>query len=113
MSIAEGSNVRLTIGSSAVYYRDRERSSLLAVDQCTDEPICLYKPFSCKLCPGIIEISVESQTCTYYGRVGSGIPAKRPSRIAQDRVPTELFAQETKVHRSLQAIEKTSLFRLF
>ena len=34
-------NVRLTRGFSPVYHRDRERSSLLAVDQCTDGHLSL------------------------------------------------------------------------
>ena len=54
---------------------------------------------------------VESKTRTYHGRVGSGRPAKRPGGVGQDWVPTELFAQETKVHRTLQGIEETSLQR--
>ena len=55
---------------------------------------------------------VESKTRTYHGRVGSERPAERPGGVGQDWVPTELFAQETKVHRSLQGIEETSLQRL-
>ena len=36
---------------------------------------------------------VESKTRTYYGRVG------------QDCIPTDMFAQETRVPRTLQRIE--------
>ena len=57
-------------------------------------------------------LPVESKTRTYHGRVGSERPAERPGGVGQDWVPTELFAQETKVHRSPQAIEETSLQRL-
>ena len=32
---------QLTSGSSPVYHRDRERSSLLALDQCTDAYLSL------------------------------------------------------------------------
>ena len=52
---------------------------------------------------------VESKTLTYYGRVGSGSPAERPGGVGQDWVPTKLFAQETKVHRTFQSIEETPL----
>ena len=45
---------------------------------------------------------VESKTRTYHGQVGSGRPAERPGGVGQDGVPTELFAQETKVHRTFQ-----------
>ena len=55
---------------------------------------------------------VESKTWTYHERVGSERPAERPGGVGQDWVPTELFAQETKVHRSLQGIEEPSLQRL-
>ena len=55
---------------------------------------------------------VESQTRTYHGRVGSERQAERPGGVGQDWAQTELFAQETKVHRSLQGIEETSLQRL-
>ena len=46
---------------------------------------------------------VESKTRTHHERVGSGSPAERPGGVAQDWVPTELFARETKVHRSFQS----------
>ena len=55
---------------------------------------------------------VEFKTRTYHGRVGSGRPAERPEGVGQDWVPTKLFAQVTKVHRTLQSIEDTSLQRL-
>ena len=55
---------------------------------------------------------VESKTRTYHGRVGSGRPAGRPGGVGQDWVPTELFAQETKVPCTPQGIEKTLLERL-
>ena len=55
---------------------------------------------------------VEPKTRTYHGRVGSERPTERPGGVGQDWVPTKLFAQETKVHRSLQGIEETSLQRL-
>ena len=49
---------------------------------------------------------VESKTRTYHGRVGSGRPAERPGRVGQDWVPTELFAQETKVLVPTKASKK-------
>ena len=52
---------------------------------------------------------VESKTRTYHGRVGSERPAERPGEVGQDWVATELFAQETKVHRTLQGIEETNV----
>ena len=55
---------------------------------------------------------VESKTRTYHGRVGSGRPAERPGGVGQDWVPTELFAKETKVQRTFQRIEDTTLQRL-
>ena len=55
---------------------------------------------------------VQSKTRTYHGRVGSERPAERPGGFGQDCVPTELFAQETKVHRSFHSIEEHSLQRL-
>ena len=48
---------------------------------------------------------------TYHGRVRSERPAERPGGVGQDWVPTELFAQETKVPCTLQGIEETSLQR--
>ena len=65
-------------------------------------PFGLYPPFSCKAYPG---------TRTYHERVGSERPAERPGEVGQDWVPTELFAQKTKVYRSLQGIEETTLLR--
>ena len=41
----EEQNYRLTTGLSAVYHWDRERSSLLAVDQCTDAYVALQTLF--------------------------------------------------------------------
>ena len=55
---------------------------------------------------------VESKTRTYHGRVGSERPAERSSEVGQDSVPTELFARETKVHRTFRGIEERSLQRL-
>ena len=49
---------------------------------------------------------VESKTRTYHGWVGSGRPAERPGGVGQDWVPTELFAQETKVPCTLQGSQK-------
>ena len=52
--------------------------------------------------------TVESKTRTYHRRVGSGRLAVRPGWVGQDWVPTELFAQDTRVPRTLQGIEETS-----
>ena len=67
-------------------------------------PFCPCKTFSCKACPG--------KTRTYNGRVGSERPAERPGEARQDWVPTKLFAQETKVHRSFSA-SRTRRFNVF
>ena len=53
----------------------------------------------------------ESKTRTYHRRVGTERLAERPGEVGQDWVPTELFTQEEKVHRTLQGIEETSLQR--
>ena len=53
---------------------------------------------------------VESKTRTYHGRVASERPAERPGGVGQDWVPTESFAQETKVHRSLQGTEEAKSY---
>ena len=45
---------RFIRGLSAVYERDRERSSFLAADQWTGASFCLCKYFLCKACPGIL-----------------------------------------------------------
>ena len=55
------------------------------------------------------ETPFESTTRTYHGQIGSRRPAERPGGVVQDRVPTKLFAQETKIHRTLQSIEETPL----
>ena len=55
---------------------------------------------------------VEPKTRTYHGLVRFARPAERPGEVGQDGVPTKLFAQETKVQRTLQGIEETSLQRL-
>ena len=52
---------------------------------------------------------VESKPGQTHVRVGSGSPSERPGGVAQNWVPTELFARETKVHRIFQGIEETSL----
>ena len=52
---------------------------------------------------------IDPKTRTYYGQVGSARPADRPGGVGQDWVPTALFAQETKVPRTFQGIEKASL----
>ena len=54
-------------------------------------------------------IPVESKTQTYQRRVGSGIPAERPGRVAQGWVATKLFVWETKILRIFKSIEKESL----
>ena len=51
---------------------------------------------------------VESKTRTYHGRAGSGRTEEWRSGVAQDWMPTELFAQETWVSRTFQRIEHTS-----
>ena len=56
--------------------------------------------------------SVESKTRAYHGRVESGRAAGRRGGFGEDWVPTELFSQETRVPRTLQSIEDTSLERL-
>ena len=51
--------------------------------------------------------SVEYKTRTYHGRGGLERPAGQPEEVGQDWLPTELFAQEKTVHRSLQGFEET------
>ena len=57
-------------------------------------------------------VPVEPKTRTYLGRVGSGRTAEQRGGVGQDWMPTELFAQETSVPRTLQGIEDTSPERL-
>ena len=57
-------------------------------------------------------LPIESKTRTYHGRVGSGRTAGWRGGVGQDWVPTEMFAQETSLPRTLQSIEETSLERL-
>ena len=101
---------------------NEKRSSFLAADQIST-PICpcslTFNEELAELVNGdlaavdkFIEVPVESETRTYHGRVGSGRPAERPGGVGQDRVPTELFAQKTKVYRTLQQIVEMSLQRL-
>ena len=52
--------------------------------------------------------SVESKTWTYHGQVGSGHMAEWRGWVGQDWTPTELFALETSLPRTLQSIEDTS-----
>ena len=54
------------------------------------------------------ELPVNSKTQTYHGRVGSGRTARWRGGIGQDWLPTELFAQETSLPRTLHSIEDTS-----
>ena len=53
-------------------------------------------------------LPVESKTRTYYRRVGTERTAEWPGGVRQDWVPTELFAQETRVPGTLYSIEDTS-----
>ena len=54
---------------------------------------------------------VESKTRTYNGQVGSGHPAERPGRVAQNWVPIDLFGQETQVPCNVKGIAEWSLER--
>ena len=49
---------------------------------------------------------VESKTLAYNGRVWSGRPIRRLGGVGKDWVPTKLFAEETKVIRTLQNIDE-------
>ena len=57
-------------------------------------------------CAANQNLPVESKTRTYHERVESGRPAERPGGVRQDWVPTELFAQETKVPCTSKASKK-------
>ena len=104
-------NPQLTTGSSAVYQRFNsgtrsDLSSWLLTSGTT--PICLCKPFSCKTCLGIRELSVQFHINTYiytcriqnpdtpqagrYGAAHGGTAG--PGGDGQHRTPTTgLFAQ--------------------
>ena len=56
--------------------------------------------------------SVEFKTRTYHGRFGSGRTAGRQSGVGGNLALTELVAQKTRVARSFQGIEETTLERL-
>ena len=98
---------RSVIVFSAVYFRDKKRSSFLAADQRTDTFFCFFKPFSCKACPG----TIESKTRPYHGQVESGRTAGRRGRVGQDWKPTELWAQEKSVFLYFQSIGNMTLER--
>ena len=51
-------------------------------------------------------IFVESKTRTYHGRVGTERTARRRDGVGQNWTPTEQFAQETRIPRTLEGIEK-------
>ena len=51
---------------------------------------------------------IESKTRTYLLRVGTKRTAGWRGGVRQDWMPTEMFAQETSLPRTLQSIEDTS-----
>ena len=55
---------RFITGLSPIYHRDRERSSLLAFDQCTDA-YCLCKPFLMQGMSGKNLFLWRRRTCSY------------------------------------------------
>ena len=85
---------------------------------CSQE--CQKKLFMCSYFSGLqdhdhVQLQynpVESKTRTCNGRVGSGRTVGRRGGVRQDWTPTEHFAQETNVPRTLQGIEDTSPERL-
>ena len=69
-----------------------------ALDRCSTSSVCgiLHNGTPC-----CCQSPVKSKSRKNHGQVGSGRPAQRPSRVGQDWVPTELFAQGTKVRHTL------------
>ena len=59
---------RFTSGLRPVYHQDEKRSLFLAADQCTDAYLSLYKPFSCKACPGTT-LRKHEQANSYVNRM--------------------------------------------
>ena len=60
----------------------------------------------------VLGLPVDSKTRTYNGKVGLGCTARQQDGVGQDRTPTEQFAQDTCVPRTIQGIEDSSPQRL-
>ena len=58
-----------------------------------DDPYLLTLDFQLSI---LVQRPVESKIRTHHGPVGSERPGERPGGVEQDRVPIEIFAQETK-----------------
>ena len=121
--------MRYITGLPSVHHRDEKRLWFLAADRWADAFLSLETFFMQHMSGNLRQreqcffkkrttcfpdmlLPVESKNRTYHGRIGSERPAERPGGVVQNCMPTELFAQDTKFHRSHQGIKKTTPERL-
>ena len=88
----EEQNARLTTSLSAIYHRK-------------GMGLCSWLPTNGTTLFCLCTCRIQNPDIV---RIGSERPAKWPGGVGQDWMSTELFAEKTKVHRSLQGIEEMS-----